>query len=165
VRHDAIPENVVRRPDAEGGCWEWAGRRDARNYGRVQFAGRDQLAHRVVWELTFGPPAAGLVVMHRCDNPPCCRPSHLRLGTQAENIADMDAKGRARRHALGERQRAKTHCPHGHAYTADNILWRRGARQCRECNRIACRGRAGSHKRAAARIATATDSLGGTDGG
>lgn len=48
----------------------------------------------MAYELTKGHIPAGMIVMHTCDNPPCCNPSHLVLGTQAENLADMRAKGR-----------------------------------------------------------------------
>ncbi len=58
------------------------------------------MAHRAAWEYTRGPVPAGLFVLHRCDNPPCCNPAHLFLGTQADNMADMQAKGRQ---AKGER--------------------------------------------------------------
>jgi HNH endonuclease len=48
-----------------------------------------------VWEQVNGPIPEGMVVMHLCDNPPCYRYDHLRLGTNADNMADMVAKGRA----------------------------------------------------------------------
>lgn len=51
-------------------------------------------AHRVAWQLTNGEIPEGLQVLHRCDNPACVRPSHMWLGTQAENLADMRQKGR-----------------------------------------------------------------------
>jgi hypothetical protein len=77
------------------GCWEWQAGRDPNGYGR--YGG--PLAHRVAWTLTNGDPGRQYV-LHRCDNPPCVRPSHLFLGTQQDNLADMRRKGRER-HARG----------------------------------------------------------------
>jgi hypothetical protein len=54
-------------------------------------------SHRAAWKLTHGPIPDGLQVLHRCDNPPCCNPAHLFLGTQQDNIADMHKKGRYRK--------------------------------------------------------------------
>lgn len=90
----------VSAPNANG-CREWQGFRMKHGYGRVKTGnGRGTLAHRLAWALTHGPiPAAEghhgtLVVCHRCDNPPCCNPAHLFLGTQQDNIRDRDEKGR-----------------------------------------------------------------------
>lgn len=76
------------------GCWEWLGKRNPRGYGRVRISGREQLAHRIAWQLTHGKIPPGKVVLHVCDHPWCVRPDHLRLGTQAENVRDMFRKGR-----------------------------------------------------------------------
>ncbi|MFB9187253.1 HNH endonuclease signature motif containing protein [Dactylosporangium sucinum] len=55
------------------------------------------LAHRVAWEVANGQPIPdGLQVLHSCDNPPCCNPAHLSIGTQAENMQQMVARGRGR---------------------------------------------------------------------
>jgi len=77
------------------GCWPWTGHRSRRGYGLVRHAGWRGGAHRLAWQLTHGPIPPGMVIMHLCDNPPCCRPSHLQLGTPQENTADMVAKGRS----------------------------------------------------------------------
>lgn len=77
-------------------CEEWQGPRDRGGYGRRQHDGRTQYIHRWVMA-TAGHDIAGMVVMHLCDNPPCFRYDHLRVGSIAENQADMVAKGRAAR--------------------------------------------------------------------
>lgn len=70
-------------------CWPWLTELDRHGYGRF----RRQLAHRVMYRLTVGDPGS-LCVLHACDNPPCCNPLHLFLGTQLDNLRDMQAKRR-----------------------------------------------------------------------
>lgn len=93
---------AVGAPDE---CWPWQAYRNAKGYGQFRVnppPASQAKASRVAWELQHGqaiPP--GLFVCHTCDNPPCCNPNHLFLGTNRDNMADMARKGRAARHAAG----------------------------------------------------------------
>jgi hypothetical protein len=77
-----------------GGCHEWQGALTYNGYGRIGVNGKVQRAHRVAYELAHGPIPEGIVVCHRCDNPRCCNPDHLFLGTTQENVDDKVQKGR-----------------------------------------------------------------------
>ena len=121
------------------GCWEYGGKIRTDGYGSVYIhngtrAGTTALAHRVVYEGMVGPIPEGMFLCHHCDNPKCVRPDHIFVGTDADNKADMYAKGRQ---ASGERlpQARRTHCPQGHPYSGDNLYIRKcGRRMCRACN-------------------------------
>lgn len=78
------------------GCWEWNAAICSGGYG-VFRDGKMEGAHRVAFRLTFGEIPDGMHVLHHCDNPPCCNPAHLFLGTIADNNADKAQKGRAPR--------------------------------------------------------------------
>jgi hypothetical protein len=80
-------------------CWMWVGGRSKNGYGRLKERGFWILAHRRSWELHRGAIPVGLLVCHHCDNPSCVRPSHLFVGTDADNKADCVAKGRQARGA------------------------------------------------------------------
>ena len=77
------------------GCIEWQQPTHRFGYGWITIRRRAVLAHRFAWIRANGPIPDGMDVLHRCDNPPCCNPEHLFLGTRADNAKDMIAKGRA----------------------------------------------------------------------
>lgn len=93
-----------------GRCWEWQGKRRHLDYGVFAFwdperrKKGEKRAHRTSWELMYGEIPEGLFVCHHCDNPPCCNPYHLFLGTQADNMRDMHSKERA--HLITPEERA-----------------------------------------------------------
>lgn len=75
------------------GCIISPGFHDRDGYGRRKAFG-EQMAHRAAWVEVHGPIPEGMSVLHRCDNPPCINVDHLFLGTQSDNVKDMNAKGR-----------------------------------------------------------------------
>jgi hypothetical protein len=97
--HNVVATPFWERVDREAGpdsCWPWMGSRAPEGYGRLRYNRHPSIAHRIAYELTRGPIAAGMLVCHHCDNPPCCNPAHLFVGTHLDNSLDKVAKGRAR---------------------------------------------------------------------
>lgn len=159
-RQDALNTTDCSVPDAaavrrftvklqrQGDCLEFQGSRTAHGYGRIHFAGGPMKAHRFAWLAAFGDIPEGLHVLHHCDNPPCCNPEHLFLGTHQDNMTDMDSKDSG----MGALERARTHCPQGHPYDEANtfrIPSRPNARYCRECRAAWVRKRNAARRRSA----------------
>lgn len=82
---------MLGRPDD---CWPWTGCRTPKGYGLAGFTSGTVGAHRLSYRMHKGEIPPGMVVCHRCDNPPCCNPNHLFLGTHRDNVLDKIAKGR-----------------------------------------------------------------------
>lgn len=145
-------------PEPNSGCWLWMMAPTRRGYGMISLGGRGgkclTASHASLFIHGVDIPH-GSVVMHKCDNPACVNPDHLRVGTQKENMHDMYAKGREfsreirSQRMLGKRLsepkkgnehplfgRFKTHCIHGHEFAGDNLLvLANGRRMCRQCHR------------------------------
>lgn len=83
------------------GCWEWQKFKVPYGYGQMDIGEktteggvRPTHTHRASWILHNGKIPDGLFVCHKCDNPPCCNPSHLFLGTPKDNLGDLRQKRR-----------------------------------------------------------------------
>jgi hypothetical protein len=76
-------------------CWNWTGGLDGNGYGRLDFKGKRYGSHRLSYILSIGDIPGGMFVCHKCDNPLCCNPSHLFIGTLQDNNADRVKKGRS----------------------------------------------------------------------
>jgi len=81
--------------DGPNGCRNWIGTILRSGYGQMKVGKTKKVAHRVAWETANGPIPPGMCICHHCDNPRCINVSHLFIGTHADNMADMAAKGRA----------------------------------------------------------------------
>lgn len=86
--------SCVDNTPTEKGCWFWNGKVDPKGYGYTQYDGKRWTTHRLSYLLRHGKIPKGREILHTCDTPNCVQPLHLWPGTQQDNIADMDAKGR-----------------------------------------------------------------------
>lgn len=136
------------------GCWIWQGAKQSKGYASIRIGGkqgRTYSVHRLVAEAYHGAIPAGGMVCHTCDVRDCVNPAHLYIGTAETNAADAVQRGRAV-NPLACGNSAKTHCPQGHPYSAENTIQRpAGDRLCRICKRVS--DRRAHEKRVAARQA------------
>lgn len=112
MRRDSLKRRVIEgtRLDEASGCWLWNGARNEK-YGRMKVDGRLELPHRVMAYATYKLKSIRqggrrLVVMHQCDQPLCCNPGHLVVGTPSANMQDAARKGR-----LARQNRKPPHAP------------------------------------------------------
>lgn len=127
---EILDEKCKKPEDTE--CWFFpVGPVNPEGYRRIIWNGRTIMSHRLVYEVFVGSIPKGLRVLHSCDNPPCCNPGHLSVGTDADNQADKVRKGRSKTNGFENR----THCPQGHAYDAENTKVFENRRYCRACHK------------------------------
>lgn len=127
VREDQFWSKVIKRGPNE--CWGWRGDHSS-GYGveRRQCNGvrSRHVAHRIAYEFVIGPVPDGLELDHLCRNRGCVNPAHLEAVTHAEN---------SHRAPWFQDRMARTHCPKGHEYTAENTrIKKNGGRWCRACD-------------------------------
>lgn len=125
----------------QNGCWNWIGYLDNNGYGTYHPRKNLKIkVHRYVFMMLKESVPHGMKVCHHCDNTRCVNPPHLFLGTQADNVRDMDRKGRRVNSSS-----LKTTCIRGHPLAGTNLTVYirnsngRPIRHCKECRREAVR--------------------------
>ena len=124
--------SLVDRSGGPDACWPWTASKRRKGYGRIRIGGPAFVASRVAYLIGFDVDPGSLLVLHRCDNPPCCNPAHLFLGTHQENMTDSVTKGR-RAGVRADR------CIRGHLKLGDRSVSTGTGWRCRECKRIRAR--------------------------
>ncbi len=117
------PEILWKKVEKRGPeeCWPWIGFKNKQGYGRTWINDIGYYAHRVIFDLAnpgiipLSNHERTVCVMHTCDNPPCCNPAHLKLGTHQDNMDDKVSKGRQARFGSVNSPRAKL--------TAEDVAW------------------------------------------
>ena len=142
MTHDARLQRFWEKVEKGDGCWLWRGARNSKGYGSFRAASGPVGAHRFAYEATVGLIPPGMTIDHRCGNPSCVNPDHLRpLSMRDNNLASNGYGGRA----------AKSNCCiYGHALTPENV-WvqaKTGHRYCRECLRRRARERSARQRAA-----------------
>jgi hypothetical protein len=118
----AVADRFMRKVDiVPGTCWEWRAAKSNRGYGFFSLSGKQQLAHRISYEINSGPIPEGLTLDHLCGNPGCVNHRHLEAVSMRVNVR--------RGNNLAARNARKTHCPQGHSYD----YFYKNARHCTQC--------------------------------
>lgn len=126
-------EQLVARVKAkcvvtDSNCWVYQGNRNALDYGQATFRNERWMVHRFMYSVLVGPIPDGKQACHSCDNPPCCNPAHIWLGSAKDNA--LDSKKKLRHYTS-----SKTHCVRGHAYAEHGVVRSDGRRKCTACEK------------------------------
>lgn len=89
-----LPDRMIAKLTVEGNCVVWTGYRLKQGYGRLSYEGKLWLAHRLAFFFAKGYIDPSKCILHKCDNPSCVNPNHLKQGTKQENTLDSVRKGR-----------------------------------------------------------------------
>lgn len=118
--------------DKSGGptaCWPWTKFIHPKGYGIYLVRGwgkRTSRTHRIAYELTYGPIPDDLYACHHCDNPACCNPNHIFIGTQKDNMQDAARKNRTSKGDTSWSHLHRDHYPVGescpNAKLTDNLV-------------------------------------------
>lgn len=103
TKEEGFWSHARKDPANEDACWQWIGDTHPGGYGQFMHKRKLIYGHRASYEIHYGPIPKGMQVCHKCDNPPCCNPRHLVLGTLQYNAKDRTDKGRT---AHGEKHGA-----------------------------------------------------------
>lgn len=147
AKHMPLIERFFQKVDKSGSeehtdCWIWKGGKTSKGYGSFKYyQDRPAIgAHVSSYLFHIGEVPKGMLVRHRCDNPPCVNPEHLVAGSNSDNVKDMFERGRN-----GSSTRRQTHCRRGHSFEEfEPIVYikKQGGqagkeyRICKECKRI-----------------------------
>lgn len=128
-------ERFFEKVKFTSGCWEWTGTRHRYGYGMFSLNRKSTesmtTAHRALFKISNTPIPKGMVIDHICKNPPCVRPSHLRVVTQRQNYIDYSD-------SIAAKNSRKKFCKRGHPFNKSNtyrLLLKNGnyQRQCKIC--------------------------------
>lgn len=120
-----IMQHLWSKVSQQDGHWLWQGHKQG-GYGRLTVNGKRIMAHRLMYQLTFGPIPEGLVIDHLCRVRNCLRPSHMEPVTVKENIL--------RGEAPTAKYARQTHCKNGHPLSGSNLRVGKMQRHCRKCH-------------------------------